>query len=106
MLPPFKVSQGCCQWDDPVVLFALALDDQWSLVHLLDLHYLLSQIWVIGSVLESELDLLLLSEGVRHCRSYVRHCRSTDLQQGSAPPQHQVRQRNFVHQQLEEPPLQ
>ena len=68
-----------------VVLFALALDDQWPLVHLLDLHYLLARIWVVGSIRESELDLLLLLEGVRHCRSYVRHYRSTDLQQGSAP---------------------
>ena len=90
LLPLFEDSQGCCQWDDPVVLFALALDDQWPLVHLLDLHYFLARIWVVGSVLESELDMLLLSEGVHHCCSYVRHCRSTDLQQGSAPPQHQV----------------
>ena len=64
LLPPFEDSQGCCQRDDAVVLFALALDDQWPLVHLLDLHYLLARIWVIGSILESELDLLLLSEGV------------------------------------------
>ena len=70
--PPFEGSQGCCQWDDPIVLFALALDNQWPLVHLLDLHYLLARIWVVGSVLESELDLLLLSEGVQYCRSYVR----------------------------------
>ena len=91
LLPPFEDSQGCCQWDDPVVLFALALDDQWPLVHLLDLHYLLARIWVVGSILESELDLLLLSEGVRHYRS-------ADLQQGSTPPQHQVCKQNFVHQ--------
>ena len=91
LLPPFKDSQGCCQWDDPVVLFALALDDQWPLVHLLDLHYHLARIWVVGSVLELEFDLLLLSEGVQHSRSYVLHCRSTDLQQGLAPSQHQVR---------------
>ena len=64
LLPPFKDSQGCCQRGDHVILFALALDDQWHLVHLLDLHYLLARIWVVGSVLESELDLLLLSEGV------------------------------------------
>ena len=76
LLPPFEDSQGCCQRDDPVVLFALALDDQWPLVHL---HYLLAQIWVVGSVLESKLDLLLLLEGVRHCRSYVRHYHSADL---------------------------
>ena len=69
LFPPFEDSQGCCQRDDPVVLFALALDDQWSLVHLLDLYYLLARIWVVGSVLESELDLLLLSEGVWHCHS-------------------------------------
>ena len=88
LLSPFKDSQGCCQWDDPVVLFALALDDQCPLVHLLDLHYLLARIWVVGSILESELDWLLLSEGVQHCRSYVQHYLSADLQQGSAPPQH------------------
>ena len=86
LLPPFEDSQGCCQWDDPIVLFALALDDQWPLVHLLDLHYLLARIWVVGSILESELYLLLLLEGVRHCHSYVRHCRSADLQQVSALP--------------------
>ena len=80
LLPPFEDSQGCCQWDDPVVLFALALDDQWPLVHLLDLLYLLAQIWVVGYVLESELDLLLLSEGVWHYCSYVWHYCSTDLQ--------------------------
>ena len=79
LLPPFEDSQGCCQWDDPIVLFALALDDQWPLIHLLDLHYLLARIWVVGSVLESELDLLLLLEGVWHCRSYMRHYRSTNL---------------------------
>ena len=79
LLPPFEDSQGCCQRDDPVVLFALALDDQWPLVHLLDLHCLLARIRVVGSILESELDLLLLLEGVWHCRS-------TDLQQGLAPP--------------------
>ena len=44
LLSPFKGSQGCCQRDDPIVLFALALDDQCSLIHLLDLHYLLAQI--------------------------------------------------------------
>ena len=54
---------------NPVVLFALALDDQWPLVHLLDLHYLLTRIWVVGSILELELDLLLLPEGVWHYRS-------------------------------------
>ena len=81
LLPPFEDSQECWQWYDPVVLFALALDDQWPLVHLVDLHYLLARIWVVGSVLESELDLLLLSEGVWHYRS-------ANLQQGSAPPQH------------------
>ena len=80
LLLPFEDSQGCCQWDDVVVLFVLALDDQWPLVHLLDLHYLLARIWVIGSVLESELDLLLLLEAVRHSRSYVWHYRSADLQ--------------------------
>ena len=41
LLPPFEDSQGCCQRDDLVVLFALALDDQWPLVHLLDLHIFL-----------------------------------------------------------------
>ena len=92
LLPAFEDSQGCCQWNDPVVLFALALDDQWPLIHLLVFHYLLARIWVVGSVLESELDLLLLSEGVRHYRSYVWHYHSANLQQGSAPPQHQVRQ--------------
>ena len=44
LLPPFEDSQGCCQCDDLVVLFALALDDQWPLVHLLDLYYLLVQL--------------------------------------------------------------
>ena len=80
LLPPFEDSQRCCQRDDPVVLFALALDDQWPLVHLLDLHYFLARIWVVGSILESELDLLLLSEGVWHYCSYMRHYRSADLQ--------------------------
>ena len=39
LLPPFEDSQGCCQRDDPVELFALALDAQWPLVHLLDLYH-------------------------------------------------------------------
>ena len=61
LLSPFEDSQGCYQWDDPIVLFALALDNQWPLVHLLDLHYLLAQIWVIGFVLELESNQLLLT---------------------------------------------
>ena len=44
LLPPFEDSQGCCQWDDPVVLFPLALDNQWPLVHILDLLYFLARI--------------------------------------------------------------
>ena len=44
LLSPFEDSQGCCQRDDPVVLFALALDNQWPLVYLLDLHYILARI--------------------------------------------------------------
>ena len=39
LLPLFEDSQGCYQLDNPVVLFALALDAQWPLVHLLDLHH-------------------------------------------------------------------
>ena len=44
LLPIFEDFQGYCQRDDPIVLFALALDNQWPLVHLLDLHYLLARI--------------------------------------------------------------
>ena len=61
LLPPFEDSQGCYQQDDPVVLFALALDAQWPLVHVLDLHYHLAKIWVIGFVLELESNQLLLT---------------------------------------------
>ena len=61
LLPPFEDSQRCCQRDDPIELFALALDAQWSLVHLLDLHHHLAQIWVIGFVHELELNQLLLT---------------------------------------------
>ena len=61
LLPPFKNFQGCCQWDDPVVLFALALDDQWPLVHLLDLHLLLAQRLVVCSIHELESNQLLLT---------------------------------------------
>ena len=56
LLSPFEDSQGCYQWDDLVVWFALALDAQWPLVHLLDLHHLLAQIWVVGLVHELELN--------------------------------------------------
>ena len=56
LLPPFEDSQGYCQWDDHIVLFALVLGDQWLLVHLLDLHHLLAQIWVVGLVHELELN--------------------------------------------------
>ena len=52
LLPHFEDSQGCCQQDDPFVLFVLALDAQWPLVHLLDLHHFLAQIWVVGLVHE------------------------------------------------------
>ena len=61
LLPLFKDSQGCYQQDDPVVLFALALDAQWPLVHLLDLHHHLAQIWVVGFVHELESNQLLLT---------------------------------------------
>ena len=61
LLPPFEDSQGCYQRDDLIVLFALALDDQWPLVHLLDLHYLLARIWVVGFVHELESNQLLLT---------------------------------------------
>ena len=61
LLPPFEDSQGCCQRDDPVVLFALALDAQRPLVHLLDIHYFLAQIWVVGLVHELESNQLLLT---------------------------------------------
>ena len=61
LLPPFEDSQGCYQQDDPVVLFALALDAQWPLVHLLDLHHHLAQIWVVGFVHELESNQLLLT---------------------------------------------
>ena len=44
LLSHFEDSQGCCQWDDPIELFALALDNQWPLVCLLHLHYLLARI--------------------------------------------------------------
>ena len=37
-----------------VELFALALDAQWPLVHLLDLHHHLDQIWVVGFIHELE----------------------------------------------------
>ena len=60
LLPPFEDSQGCYQWDDPIVLFALALDAQWPLVHLLDHHHL-AQIWVVGFVHELESNQLLLT---------------------------------------------
>ena len=61
LLPPFEDSQGYYQWDDPVVLFALALDAQWPFVHLSDLHHLLAQIWVIGLVHELESNQPLLT---------------------------------------------
>ena len=61
LLPPFEDCQGYCQRDDLVVLFALALDAQWPLVHLLDLHHHLAQIWVVGFVLELESNQLLLT---------------------------------------------
>ena len=54
LLLPFEDSQGCYQRDDPIVLFVLALDAQWPLVHLLDLHRHLAQIWVVGFVLKLE----------------------------------------------------
>ena len=61
LLSPFEYSQGCYQQDDPVVLFALALDAQWPLVHLLDLHHHLAQIWVVGFVHDLESNQLLLT---------------------------------------------
>ena len=61
LLPPFEDSQRCCQWDDLVVLFALALDAQRPLVHLLDLHHFLAQILVVGFVHELESNQLLLT---------------------------------------------
>ena len=56
LLPPFEDSQGYCQHDDPIVSFALALGDQWPLVPLLDLHLLLAQRLVVGSIHELELN--------------------------------------------------
>ena len=61
LLPSFEDSQGCYQRDDPVVLFALALDDHWPLVHLWDLYHHLAQIWVVGLVHELESNQLLLT---------------------------------------------
>ena len=61
LLPPFEDSQGCCQRDDLVVLFSLALNAQRPLVHLLDLHHFLTQIWVVGLVHELESNQLLLT---------------------------------------------
>ena len=61
LLPLFEESQACYQRDDPVVLFALALDAQWPLVHLLDFHHHLAQIWVVGFVHELESNQLLLT---------------------------------------------
>ena len=61
LLPPFEDSQGCCQRDDPIILFALTLDAQRHLVHLLDLHHHLAQIWVIGFVHGLESNQLLLT---------------------------------------------
>ena len=81
LLPLFEDSQGCYQQDDPIVLFVLALDAQWPLVHLLDLHRLLAQIWVVGFVHELESNQLLLTMWVRHCRPQVRHCHALELQQ-------------------------
>ena len=60
LLPPSEDFQGYYQRDDPIVLFALALDAQWPLVHLLDLHHHLAQIWVIGFIHELESNQLLL----------------------------------------------
>ena len=61
LLPPFEDSQGCCQWDDPIELFALTLDTQWPLIHLLDLHHHLAQIWVVSFVHKLESNQLLLT---------------------------------------------
>ena len=61
LLPLFEDSQVYYQWDDPVVLFALALDAQWPLVHLMDLHHLLAQRLAIGSVNELESNQLSLT---------------------------------------------
>ena len=68
LLPPFKDSQGYCQWDGPVVSFVLALGDQWPHLDLLELHHHIAQVWVVGFVHELECDRLLLSRGVRHYR--------------------------------------
>ena len=61
LLPIFEDSQGCYQWDNPVVLFALALDASWPLVQLLDLHHHFAQIWVVGFVHKLESNRLLLT---------------------------------------------
>ena len=60
-IPPLEHSQECCQQDDPVVLFALVLGDQWLLIHLLDLHLLLAQRSVVGFVHKLEFKQLLLT---------------------------------------------
>ena len=90
LLPPFEDSQGYYQRDDPIVLFALALDDQWPLIHLLVLHLPLVQRWVVGFVHRLELNQLLLAGHVQYCRSQVWHCRVLELQQVPATVQHQV----------------
>ena len=79
LLPSFEDSQGCYQWDDPVVLFVLALDAQWPLVHLLDLHHHLAQIWDAGFVHDLESNQLLLTMSVRHCRPQVQHYHALEL---------------------------
>jgi hypothetical protein len=65
---PFEDSQGYWRHDDLFEWFAWALGAQQLLVHLLDLHLLLTQILVAGFVLELESDLLLFEERVRHYR--------------------------------------
>ena len=61
LLPPFEDSQEYCQWDAPVVPFALALGDRWPLAHLLGLLFLLARRLVVGSFHELESNLLLLT---------------------------------------------
>ena len=63
LLPPFEDSQGCYQWNDHVILFALALDAPWPLVHLLDLYHHLADANYVGAALPPS-SVALLRSGV------------------------------------------